>query len=135
MSDQFVAQESPAPASLEEALGGVDHIAGLDESGRPVTEVAPLGLSDLGEGTGQMAPDRDLRLLADIQLELSVELGRSRLPLRDLLSLAPGAVLELDRTAGEPVDVLVNGKVVARGEVVVVDGDFGVRINEIADRD
>jgi flagellar motor switch protein FliN len=103
------------------------------------TEVAPVGLPDLGEATissgpVERAPDgRDLRLLADIQVELSVELGRARIPLRELLALTPGVVLELDRTAGEPVDVLVNGRVVARGEVVVVDGDFGVRVNEITE--
>jgi len=148
MSDQFVASQTEAPETLEEAIGGVDAIAGLGPDGTPVTaeeitEVAPLGLPDLGDGLGPSGPlsgehgpavGRDLRLLADIQLELSVELGRSKLPLRDLLSLSPGAVLELNRTAGEPVDVLVNGKVIAKGEVVVVDGDFGVRINEITER-
>ena len=76
----------------------------------------------------------DLRLLADIQLEVSVELGRTRLPMRELLQLGPGAVLQLDRDADAAVDVLVNGTVVARGEVFVVDGDFGVRITEITGR-
>ena len=90
------------------------------------------GLSPITAVVGAGSP-RDLRLLADVSLELSVQLGRARLPLRDLLALSPGSVLELDRTAGEPVDVLVNGHLIARGEVVVVDGDFGVRISEIAD--
>ena len=105
------------------------------------TDVAQVGLPDLGEATvtpvaglDDGRDGRDLRLLADIDVELSVELGRSRIPLRDLLGLTPGMVLELERTAGEPVDVLVNGRVVARGEVVVVDGDFGVRVNEITER-
>ena len=107
----------------------------LPVEGLPVepVPVQPVGLPDLGDGR-PLGEGRDLRLLADIRMELSVELGRSRLPLRDLLALAPGAVLELERTAGEPVDVLVNGTVVARGEVVVVDGDFGVRVTEIVAR-
>lgn len=93
-------------------------------------EVAGIGLPELA-GAGAPGAPRDLRLLADVSLELSVQLGRVRLPLRDLLALTPGSVLELDRTAGEPVDVLVNGRLIARGEVVVVDGDFAVRISEI----
>ncbi len=90
-------------------------------------------LPDLGIGTGY-GDQRDLRLLADVQVELAVELGRVKLPLRDLLSLAPGAVLELDRSADAPVDVLVNGVLVARGEVVVIDGEFGVRVTAVVER-
>ena len=62
---------------------------------------------------------------------VTAELGRRRMTVRDLLSLTPGAVIELDRAAGSPVDVLVNGTLVARGEVVVIDEEFGVRISEI----
>ena len=129
-----------APTSLDDALSGgldgADTLAGLTEG--QATDVQQVGLADLAHsgpgaaiGTGA---GRDLRLLADIELELTVELGRARIPLRDLLSLTPGVVLELERAAGEPVDVLVNGRVVARGEVVVVDGDFGVRVNEITEQ-
>ena len=101
------------------------------------TEVAPVDLPDLGQVPAAAMPSgeqRDLRLLADVQLELSVELGRARLAMRDVLGLVPGSVLELDRPADASVDVLVNGTVVARGEVFVVDGDFGVRITEITGR-
>lgn len=87
-------------------------------------------LPDLGPGT-PLGDMRDLRLLADVQVQLAVELGRVRLPLRDLLALTPGSVVELDRQADAPVDVLVNGRLVARGEVVVVDGEFGVRITAV----
>ena len=130
-----------APASLDDALSGgldgADTLAGLSDA--EATDVQQVGLADLahtGPGTaiGGHGAGRDLRLLADIELELTVELGRARIPLRDLLSLTPGVVLELERAAGEPVDVLVNGRVVARGEVVVVDGDFGVRVNEITEQ-
>lgn len=72
-----------------------------------------------------------LELLRDVEMEVTVELGRTRMPVRELLSLAPGAVVELDRAAGSPADLLVNGTLIARGEVVVVDEDFGLRITEI----
>lgn len=74
---------------------------------------------------------RSLDLLHDVEMVVTVELGRTRMAVRDLLSLTPGAVVELDRAAGSPVDVLVNGKLIARGEVVVIDDDFGIRISEI----
>jgi flagellar motor switch protein FliN/FliY len=104
--------------------------------GPEATDLPPLpkpDLPDLGLGTGP-GDARDLRLLADVQVELAVEIGRVKLPLRDLLSLAPGAVLELDRAADAPVDVLVNGCLVARGEVVVIDGEFGVRVTAVVER-
>lgn len=72
-----------------------------------------------------------LELLSDVELGVTVELGRARMPVRDLLAITPGAVIELDRAAGSPVDVLVNGTLIARGEVVVVDEEFGIRISEI----
>lgn len=72
-----------------------------------------------------------LRLLHDVELTLTAEIGRTRLPVRQVLDLVPGTVLELDRTAGSPADVMVNGRLVARGEVVVVDEEYGIRITEI----
>lgn len=104
------------------------------------SEVLAPPLPDLGPATGapaggnRMLPTRDLSLLADIPVEVAVEIGRLRMPLRDLLSLEPGAVLELDRAADAPVDVLVNGRLVARGEVVVIDGEFGVRVTDLVER-
>lgn len=104
--------------------------------GPEATDLPPLAKPELAElGAGTTAGEqRDLRLLSEVQVELAVELGRVKLPLRDLLSLAPGAVLELDRAADAPVDVLVNGCLVARGEVVVIDGEFGVRITAVVER-
>jgi len=104
-----------------------------DADATEATEVQPVALQDLGAGTSATA-SHDLRLLADVQVELSVELGRLAVPMRQLLSIAPGAVLELDRPAESTVDVLVNGTVLARGEVVVVEGHFGVRITEIVSK-
>jgi flagellar motor switch protein FliN/FliY len=74
---------------------------------------------------------RRMRLLRDVEMGVSVELGRTRMTVRDLLALAPGTIVELDKAAGSPVDVLVNGTLMARGEVVVIDEEFAVRISEI----
>lgn len=78
-------------------------------------------------------PRRGIEMLHGVDMEVTVELGRTRMTVRDLLALAPGAVLELDRAAGSPADLLVNGRLIARGEVVVVDEDFGLRVTEIVD--
>jgi flagellar motor switch protein FliN/FliY len=89
--------------------------------------------------TGGMAPRTPgaaairggLDMLHDVEMEVSAELGRTRMSVRELLSLTPGAIVELDRAAGSPADLLVNGRLIARGEVVVVDENFGIRITEI----
>jgi flagellar motor switch protein FliN len=70
----------------------------------------------------------NIQMLLDINLNVTIELGRTRLSIRKILELGPGSIIELDRLAGEPVDLLVNDKVVAKGEVVVVDEYFGIRI-------
>jgi flagellar motor switch protein FliN len=80
---------------------------------------------------GRGGPVTGLDLLHDVEMEVSAELGRTRMSVRELLSLAPGAVVELDRAAGSPADLLVNGRLIARGEVVVIDENFGLRITEI----
>lgn len=77
-------------------------------------------------------PGPGIELLHGVDMEVTVEIGRTRMTVRDLLDLTPGAVLELDRAAGSPADLLVNGRLIARGEVVVIDEDFGLRITEIA---
>jgi flagellar motor switch protein FliN/FliY len=82
-------------------------------------------------GAGGMAGRGGLDMLHDVEMEVSAELGRTRMSVRELLSLSPGAIVELDRAAGSPADLLVNGRLIARGEVVVVDENFGIRITEI----
>lgn len=72
-----------------------------------------------------------LELLHDVEMGVTAELGRTRMLVRDVLELTPGSVVELDRAAGSPVDILVNGTLIARGEVVVIDEEFGVRITEV----
>jgi flagellar motor switch protein FliN/FliY len=77
---------------------------------------------------------RKMELLMDVPLEVSVELGRSRMSIQSLLGLGPGSVIELDKVAGEPLDILVNGRLIARGEAVVVNDKFGVRLTDIVSR-
>ncbi len=79
--------------------------------------------------------DNDLSLVLDVPVEISVQLGQRTLPVSDVLSLGPGAVVELGKAAGESLDILVNGKLVARGEAVVVGEKYGVRITEVLNRD
>ena len=76
---------------------------------------------------------RGIEMLHGVDMEVTVELGRTQMTVRDLLALSPGAVLELDRAAGSPADLLVNGRLIARGEVVVLDEDYGLRVTEIVD--
>jgi flagellar motor switch protein FliN/FliY len=95
--------------------------------------VKPAEFPDLS-GTAQppgAAPN--LALVKDIEVVLTVELGRTNMVIQDILELTPGKVIELDRLAGEPLDILVNGTLLARGEVVVVDENFGVRLTSILD--
>ena len=74
---------------------------------------------------------RRLELLLDVPLEVSVELGRARLSIQDLLNLSSGSVVELDKIAGEPLDILINDRLIARGEAVVVNDKFGIRLTDI----
>jgi flagellar motor switch protein FliN/FliY len=88
-----------------------------------------------GKTAGAAATSWGLDMLRDVEMEVTCELGRTRMTVRQLLALAPGDVVELDRLAGSPADLLVNGTLLARGEVVVVDEAFGLRITEIVTRD
>lgn len=95
--------------------------------------VRPLELEEVTAETGEQDQDSNLGLVLDIAVTVSVELGHASLRIEELLALHTGAVLELDRRAGDPVDVVVNGQLIARGEVVVVDDSFGVRITSITE--
>jgi flagellar motor switch protein FliN/FliY len=90
-------------------------------------DFAPLQPVPSFEGGGG-----DLERLTDVTVEVSVEIGRTRMTLGEALALGPGAVVGLHRMAGEAVDLLVNGKVIARGEVIVIDEEFGLRVTEVA---
>jgi len=92
--------------------------------------VSPVQFSQLGEMEVEGTPG-NIGMLYDVPLNVTVELGRTRRSVRDILELTQGSVIELDKLAGEPVDVLVNNTLIATGEVVVIEENFGVRITEI----
>lgn len=92
--------------------------------------VAPADMPELTGGSSASAANA-IDMLGDVELDVKIELGRSQMLVEDVLSLSPGSVVELDKLAGDPVDVYVNERLVARGEVLVVNDNFCVRINEI----
>ncbi|WEG14973.1 flagellar motor switch phosphatase FliY [Pullulanibacillus sp. KACC 23026] len=106
--------------------------AHVDLNNKPTANVQKVEYSTFTDtGAPTNAASGNLDLLYDIPLEITVELGRTELPIRKILELGPGAVIELDKLAGEPVDILANHKLIAKGEVVVIEENFGVRITDI----
>ena len=122
------------PVEGDEDLGVTADMTALfggegDEGG--VVEVSPAELDELAEPLPRDGKGRKIDLLLDVELDVTVELGRKVMVVEDILRLGKGAVIELDKLAGEPVDVLVNGKKLAEGEVVVVEDHFGVRLTHL----
>lgn len=148
------APPQPAPQAKPEAAPAAQAGAPLDSAGRPFDQFAsamaeaiatekgaakadprakPVDLPDLKDANGKRNPLElnKLHLLEDVQLQVRIELGRTRMLVQDVLRLDQGSVVELDKLAGDPVDVYVNERLVARGEVLVLNDNFCVRINEI----
>jgi flagellar motor switch protein FliN len=127
------ASESDAEAAM---LAMLDELPQEDAKARPedinfsATSVSKAEFQQLQQTAGSQEP-RNIDLLMDVDLPVSIELGRTKMSISDILALGPGSVVELNKLAGEPVDLLVNYKVVARGEVVVVDENFGLRITQL----
>jgi len=96
----------------------------------PAESVAPAAFANFAP-TGISGAGNDINMILDIPVQLTVELGRTRIPIKHILQLAQGSVVELDALAGEPMDVLVNGFLIAQGEVVVVNDKFGIRLTDI----
>lgn len=99
--------------------------------GMPNVSIQPAQFQNFAPGGQEMVSAESIGLIKDVPLEVTVELGRTSKNIADILEFAPGTIIELDKIAGEPIDVLVNGKFVAKGEVVVIEESFGVRIMEI----
>jgi flagellar motor switch protein FliN/FliY len=118
VSDDW-AQALEEQASTEQA----DSAPAFDSNASPLT--TPPG------GGAAGAPVQDIQMVLDIPVQLSVELGRTRVPIKYILQLAQGSIVELDALAGEPMDVLINGYLIAQGEVVVVNDKFGIRLTDI----
>lgn len=127
MMEAAVAEEQAAAAAG--SASGASPAAGVDLSTPPANAVA-LDLPNL-DGSAETSGGKGIELLNDVELDVKIELGRTQMFIEDVLKLGEGAVVELDKLAGDPVDVLVNEKVVARGEVLVLNDNFCVRISEI----
>jgi flagellar motor switch protein FliN len=118
MAEQEAANQAVAPA----------------QASVEATTVRPAGaqfLQTLTAAQNDPAVHNDIEMILDIPVQLTVELGRTKIPIKSILQLAQGSVVELDGLAGEPMDVLVNGCLLAQGEVVVVNDKFGVRVTDI----
>jgi flagellar motor switch protein FliN/FliY len=96
----------------------------------PADQVSPAAFQNFSPTTTGAAGN-DINMILDIPVQLTVELGRTRIPIKHILQLAQGSVVELEALAGEPMDVLVNGYLIAQGEVVVVNDKFGIRLTDI----
>lgn len=121
--------EAEMMAMLED-LPDDEQKANVDDINFGSTSVSKAEFQQLSEPAGH-SQSRNIDLLMDVNLPISIELGRTRMSISDILALGPGSVVELNKLAGEPVDLLVNQKVVAKGEVVVIDENFGVRITQL----
>lgn len=98
---------------------------------QPTVDVKPAEFTTFEQAPYQQQEMKNLDMLLDIPLQVTVELGRTKRSVKEILELSSGSIIELDKLAGEPVDILVNSKIVAKGEVVVIDENFGVRVTDI----
>lgn len=101
----------------------------------PNVNVQPAQFQNFNAGISPLLQEQNIDLIMDVPLEVTVELGRANKSIKEILDFSPGTILELNKLAGEPVDVLVNGKFVAKGEVVVIEENFGIRLVEISNSD
>jgi flagellar motor switch protein FliN/FliY len=113
--------EGTAGGTFDAELGALDSDA---------PEARPADFQQLRAGSEKRV-SQNLDLLLDVSLPISIELGRTSMSIQEILKLGPGSIVELDKLAGEPVDLLVNNKIVAKGEVVVIDENFGIRVTSL----
>jgi flagellar motor switch protein FliN/FliY len=127
--------ENTAAADGEQDAMAAEWAAALAETKPAATEVeqvAPAQFANFAQAApGLTGSGNDISMILDIPVQLTVELGRTRIPIKHILQLAQGSVVELETLAGEPMDVLVNGFLIAQGEVVVVNDKFGIRLTDI----
>ncbi|MCP5160357.1 MAG: flagellar motor switch protein FliN [Hahellaceae bacterium] len=123
VEDEWAAAMAEAEAAGDGAAGGAGSAAS------PVTTAPLEDFSASAGGAKAISPDLDVIL--DIPVTISMEVGNTQIPIRNLLQLNQGSVIELDRLAGEPLDVLVNGTLIAHGEVVMVNEKFGIRLTDV----
>ena len=134
-STQEVKPESMAEAEFETEAAinpeETTHSAGMGDSTVTVQPVQFASFEDLDQVQGPQ--NQNLNILLDIKLQLTVELGRTELPIKKVLELTKGSIVTLNKAAGEPVELYANGKLIAYGEVVVIEDNFGLRITHITD--
>ena len=128
-------------SSAGEALSaptGQDFLGALPQAPSPgevfnsaPPNVQPVQFGELRSSSGGSMDQGNISLLMDVYMEMTVQLGRTKMPIKQILGIGEGTIIELDKLAGEPVDILVNQKLIAKGEVVVIDENFGVRVTEI----
>ena len=133
-----VAPDAPDATATEDAEAVLTPAPDAAADPEPTIAVRPVAFSPLDGASagGAPAPDgaaRPLDLILDVQVPIVVELGHTQMAIEDVLALKPGAVIELDGLANEPVDLFIRDQVIARGEIVVVDDNFGLRITAIVD--
>ncbi|MCL2363025.1 MAG: flagellar motor switch protein FliN, partial [Defluviitaleaceae bacterium] len=127
-------QSAPAPP-LPAQSGGQPYASASTRQYHPENvNIQPAQFQGFDPGD-VMQQKENIEIIMDVPLEVSVELGRTNKKIREILEFSPGSVIELDKQAGEPIDILVNGKFVAKGEVVVIDENFGIRITDIISPD
>jgi flagellar motor switch protein FliN/FliY len=124
------ANPPPSAASVPSAAGSSTpaDIPGVDPN---LFQVKPFNFQELGGGPGGGGPVSDINLIADVDLNVRIELGRTRMYIEEVLTLREGSIVPLDKLAGDPVDIYVNGQLLARGEVLVLNDNFCVRVSEI----
>ncbi len=121
--------ETPDPAAAE--WSAATAAAGQDAGAEGGEQASPAPFANFTPTGGVATAGNDINMILDIPVQLTVELGRTRIPIKNILQLAQGSVIELEAMAGEPMDVLVNGYLIAQGEVVVVNEKFGIRLTDI----
>ena len=129
-TEQEVSNEEWAAYLNEQGAGLAQGEAEISSASEP-RAANPAVFEQFDSSGGRAKTHNDIDLVLDIPVQLTVELGRTKLPIRNLLQLAHGSVVELDGLAGEPMDVLVNGCLIAQGEVVVVNEKFGIRLTDV----
>ena len=130
MMSSIIAMTNPQPSPVANNQNASAGGGGASSSGTPQVGIQHADFGNLSaaadvQGTGNIG------LLMDVTMSLTVELGRATMTIRNILSLGEGSIIKLQKLAGEPVDLLVNGKLIAKGEVVVIDENFGVRVTDI----
>lgn len=125
-ADDWAAALAEQAESSDKPGAGADDLFDQASSAKPAD-----GLFKPFDGGSASAKSNDIEMVLDIPVQLTVELGRTKIPIKHILQLAQGSVIELDGLAGEPMDVLVNGFLIAQGEVVVVNDKFGIRLTDI----